>query len=126
MSYGVSGELHSVPAGFTQQSMLYYSRSGLNAAVDGWGTTLRTAYQTTKQEDADVFLQTLTIWTDNGAATLGLAWQNNATTPAYSGEGGFNTMDWTRADEAHMTAVARDVSATGVAPRGVQFDWYGW
>ena len=47
---------------------------GLNDAWDAWGSTLRAAYNTTKAADEDIFTTTLTLWTDNGAATLGAAW----------------------------------------------------
>lgn len=64
-SHGLSGEISSVPKGFVGRTMLYYSGAGINAAVDGWGTTLRVAYNSTKQDAEDVFLQTVSLWSDN-------------------------------------------------------------
>ena len=64
-SHGLSGEISEVPAGFVGRTMVYYSGEGLNAAVDGWGTTLRQAYKTTKNDAEDLFLQTVSMWTDN-------------------------------------------------------------
>ena len=68
--HGVSGEVTSVPAGWEQRTMMYYSGQGMNAAVDGWGTTLRQAHNTTKKDAEDPFLQTVSYWTDNGKSTL--------------------------------------------------------
>ena len=55
-----------------------YSTEGINAAVDVFGSTLRSGYNTSKADSEDVFLQTMTMWTDNGAATLGAGWHSNA------------------------------------------------
>lgn len=35
LTFGVSGEVNSVPANFSQRNMLYFSQRGYNAAVDG-------------------------------------------------------------------------------------------
>lgn len=97
-----------------------------------------------------VFLcQALTLWTDNGAATLGADWQPASGTPAppYHGPGGFLDLNWTmvgslhlapkpfitfltstcgspptthQVDTAHLTAVSEQVSANGISPRGQQ------
>jgi len=51
-----------------------YSKQGPTRAWDVWGGSIRSAYKTVKRADEDVFLAALTLWTDNGAATLGAAW----------------------------------------------------
>ena len=72
----MSGDVLSVPPGFEQSTLLVHSPHGATAAWDRWGVTLRRAYNTTKRTDEDVFLAALTLWTDNGAATLGPAWHS--------------------------------------------------
>lgn len=49
--------------------------TGVTAAMDGYGAKLRKAHMTKKNDLEDPFLQALSLWTDNGAATLGLAWK---------------------------------------------------
>ena len=60
-SFGVSGEVESVPSGFRQRSVIVYSTNGINAAVDVFGATLRAGYNTSKADAEDVFLQTMTV-----------------------------------------------------------------
>ena len=74
-TFGVSGDVVHVPPGFKQSTLFVHSQSGANDAWDEWGATLRAAYNTTKAADEDIFLTALTMWTDNGAATLGPAWK---------------------------------------------------
>ena len=45
-SFGVSGDVLSVPAGFEQSTMLVHSPLGANAAWDSWGGIIRKAYNT--------------------------------------------------------------------------------
>ena len=132
-SFGVSGDVMSVPAGFRQSTMLVYSDEGLNAAWDGWGGAIRKAYDTDKKADEDVFLSALSIWTDNGAATLGAGWRNignpKATPPPYTklgGDVGFMNWNWSMVSTEVLGNVADGVRATGIAPRGAQLDcwWY--
>ena len=131
-SHGLSGEISAVPRGFVGQTMLYYSPKGLNAAVDGWGVSLRRAYKTTKKDAEDPFLQTLSVWTDNGAALNGVAWQPTAGTvppPVPGGDAGelYLNLNWSMVDEAGMGAVVDSVAAaSGVSPRATQIDcwWY--
>ena len=73
--FGVSGDVLSVPAGFKQSTLLVHSGDGPNDAWDEWGSSMRAAHGTKKAADEDVFLAALTLWTDNGAATLGAAWK---------------------------------------------------
>lgn len=67
-THGLSGEISEVPAGFVGRTMLYYSGAGINPAVDGWGTTLRNAYAARKRDAEDIFLQAVSMWTDNVCA----------------------------------------------------------
>ena len=69
------GDVLSVPAGFKQSTLLVHSADGPNDAWDEWGSSMRAAHGTKKAADEDVFLAALTLWTDNGAATLGAAWR---------------------------------------------------
>eukprot|EP00038_Savillea_parva_P030019 m.74990 g.74990 ORF g.74990 m.74990 type:complete len:1118 (+) comp8955_c0_seq1:34-3387(+) len=129
-SFGVSGEVQAVPFGFTQRSVFVYAQDGMNAAVDAFGATLRSGYKTAKKEDEDPFLATLSLWTDNGAATLGAGWHTTSpatpppTPPGSSGS--YLNINWSMVDTTHMGEVADSVRATGVAPRGSQLDcwWY--
>ena len=123
-SHGLSGEIDEVPAGFVGRTMLYYSGDGLNAAVDGWGTTLRQAYATEKQDNEDLFLQTVTLWTDNGAALNGEQWRTNASRPV-AAHGQYQQLNFSAVDQASIGAVGDSIAATGVSARGAQMDcWW--
>jgi hypothetical protein len=61
--FGVSGDVNTLPAGFSQENLLSHSLRGATAAWDTFGVALRRAYNTTKKADEDVFLTSLTIWT---------------------------------------------------------------
>jgi hypothetical protein len=124
-SHGLSAEIDAVPPGFVGRTMLYYSSQGLNAAVDGWGTTLRQAYKTEKRDAEDVFLQTATLWTDNGAALNGEQWHTNASAPVAL-HGQYQQLNYSMVDQESIGAVADSISATGVSARGTQIDcwWY--
>lgn len=129
--FGVSGDVTSVPPGFTQDTLLVHSSLGPTAAWDEWGSSIRKAYNTTKKADEDVFLTSLTIWTDNGAATLGPAWHADTGTkpPPYTKLGpnvSFMNWNWSMVSTEVLGNVADGVRATGVAPRGTQLDcwWY--
>lgn len=126
-SHGLSGEISEVPPGFAGQTMLYFSRMGMNAAVDGWGTTLRSAYKTVKKDKEDLFLQTLSLWTDNGAALNGMAWKSNATSPPSPLQNSsYIQLNWSMVDETRMGLVMDSVRSTGISPRVTQIDcwWY--
>ncbi len=130
-SFGLSGEVDEVPQGFEQSTLIVHSPQGPNAAWDNWGGAIRAAYNTTKRADEDVFQAALTIWTDNGAATLGPAWKSAAGVqpPAYTKLGpdvSFMNWNWSRVDTKVLGQVADSVRETGVAPRGTQLDcwWY--
>ena len=84
-----------------------------------------------KKADEDIFLAALTIWTDNGAATLGAAWRPTAGTspPPYTKLGkdvSFMNWNWSMVDEKVLGNIAADVRSKGVAPRAAQLDcwWY--
>ena len=86
----------------------------------------------------DIFLAALTMWTDNGAATLGAAWNSATGTvpPAFThteAPGGvvppnvsYMNWNWSMVDTEVYGKVADSIKATGVAPRGTQLDcwWY--
>jgi hypothetical protein len=124
--HGVSGEISSVPAGWEQRTMMYYSGQGINPAVDGWGTTLRQVHKTTKNDAEDLFLQTVSYWTDNGAAANGVAWKTSAAPPKAS-HGQYLQLNYTSVDEAHLGAMIDSIASSGgVRPRAAQIDcwWY--
>ena len=138
--FGVSGDVLSVPPGFTQSTLLVHSGLGANDAWDEWGATMRSAYDTKKDADQDIFLAALSIFTDNGAATLGAAWAARpGTVPPPVAPGpvgpdahdlgpnvGYMNWNWSMVSEAVLGRVADSVRGTGVAPRGTQLDcwWY--
>lgn len=121
-SFGVSGEVESIPPDFRARTIMRLSLRGLNAAVDGWGSTLRAAYNTSKKTDEDLFATTLSVFTDNGAATLGLGWPSQAPPPP----GNYRQLNWSAVNLTVLNNVLADVRGTGVAPRGLQWDawWY--
>ncbi len=137
-SFGVSGDVVSVPAGFRQSTMLVHSTRGPVVAWDDWGATIRSVYNTTKRADEDIFLAALTLWTDNGAATLGAAWGPAPGTqpPPFdktSAPGGvvppnceYMNWNWSMVSTDVLGRVADSVKGTGVWPRGTQLDcwWY--
>mgnify|MGYP001317278780 CR=1 FL=1 len=110
ISMGVSGEVLSVPTGFAQRNMAYFSQNGFNAATDGFGALVRRAYQARKNTDQDIFLKALTMWTDNGAATLGVGWHSSDPPPPYHGPGGFNALNWSQVSTPVLGRVADQVT----------------
>jgi hypothetical protein len=124
--HGVSGEIASVPVGWEQRTMLYYSGQGINAAVDGWGTTLRQAHNTTKNDAEDLFLQTVSYWTDNGAAGNGAAWKTTAAAPPKASHGAYLQLNYTMVDEEHLGVMMDSIAISGgVRPRASQIDcWW--
>jgi hypothetical protein len=125
-THGVSGEIASVPAGWEQRTMMYYSGQGINPAVDGWGTTLRQVHKTSKNDAEDLFLQTVSYWTDNGAAGNGVAWKTSAAPPKAS-HGEYLQLNYTMVDEEHLGAMMESIASSGgVRPRAAQIDcwWY--
>lgn len=128
LSVGLTSEVASVPSSFRQQALFYFSPQGINAAYEGWGATLRRAYNTTKKLDEDIFLTALSLWTDNGAATLGVAWRNQAPhpqPPAWSGPGAFNTLNYSQVDTATLAKIASEFRQAKVPARSMQLDcWW--
>eukprot|EP00040_Diaphanoeca_grandis_P008597 m.45775 g.45775 ORF g.45775 m.45775 type:complete len:1168 (-) comp20058_c0_seq1:7-3510(-) len=130
--FGVSGQVGTLPAGFVQDTLVVHANTGPTAAWDEWGASIRKRWDTTKKADEDVFLTSLTIWTDNGAATLGPAWrpmQPNVVPPVYTKLGPnvtFNNWNWSMVSTEVLGRVAGGVRDTGVAPRATQLDcwWY--
>ena len=127
-TFGVSGDVDIVPAGFRQRSAFFVSRTaGPTAVWDRFGALLRNATATRRRVSEDVFASAVTVFTDNGAGQYGPAWPSNATPPKYNGTGGgaFGRYQWEKLGSAALSAVARQVNATGVAPRGIQLDdWF--
>jgi len=67
LSSGIDGGVSSLPAGFTQQTLLV-TGSGLNHLYDGWGQALTALHGKTRpSNDADLTLEKFGYWTDNGA-----------------------------------------------------------
>ena len=64
---GVSAEIRSLPAGFTQQTLLVVGK-GINQAFETWGHALTDLQGKLRPaNDADITLSHLGYWTDNGA-----------------------------------------------------------
>ena len=131
--FGLGGEVASLPAGFAQETLLTHSDRGVSAAWDAWGSALRRAHNTTKLADADPFVAALTIFTDNGAATLGAGWApadpNPALQPAYDNLGdsvGFGKHNWSMVGTDVLSSVAAEARGKAVPGRGLQLDrwWY--
>lgn len=121
-SFGVSGEVESVPSGFSASTIVRLSTDGINSVVDGWGAAMRRAYNTTKLADEDIFLAALSLFTDNGATTLGLDWPSSDPPPA----GGYRQLNWTAVQLGVLEHIVADVANTSVPVRSVQWDawWY--
>ena len=131
LGFGVAGDVASVPEGFVQDTLVVHSTRGLTLAWDTWGATMRRAYNTVKRADEDPFLAALTMWTDNGAATLGAAWPAAPNTPLepytkLGSDAAFGGHNWSRVDTEVLGRAADAVRSAGVSPRGEQLDcwWY--
>ncbi len=67
-SSGVSDKVQTLPVGFTQATLMVVG-SGINNTYDQWGNAMqRLAGRTAPSNEADVLLQKLSYWTDNGAS----------------------------------------------------------
>jgi hypothetical protein len=69
---GVSGEVEEVPAGFTHETIVHASDSGVTHTIDSWGQAMRRAHNTSKA--ADKLVTHIGYWTDNGAFYYGDAY----------------------------------------------------
>ena len=68
LSSGISTEILTLPRGFEHRTLLVVEK-GINRAFDTWGQTLTTLNGKTRPaNDADVSLNKIGYWTDNGAA----------------------------------------------------------
>jgi hypothetical protein len=68
LTSAISSAIPRLPAGFTQWTMLA-AGDGINNTIDAWGRALTDLYgKVRRPNDADVTLNTLGYWTDNGAA----------------------------------------------------------
>jgi hypothetical protein len=67
LASGISPQIQSLPAGFTQRTMLVVDQ-GINQAFDTWGHALTDLQGKVRPaNDADISLSHLGYWTDNGA-----------------------------------------------------------
>ena len=67
LARGVDASVATLPAGYTQQTLLV-AGAGPNRVFDTWGAAMTTLHAKTRPaNDADVTLQKLGYWTDNGA-----------------------------------------------------------
>lgn len=64
-SHGISGEVQSIPSGFTHRTILTLG-NGITGGLQQWGNTLRKAQQPPSKRP-DILLSHLSYWTDNGA-----------------------------------------------------------
>ena len=131
--FGLGGEVASLPARFAQETLLTHSDRGVSAAWDAWGSALRRAHNTTKLADADPFVAALSLFTDNGAATLGAGWgptdHDPALQPVYDNLGdavGFGAHNWSMVGTDVLASVAAEARDKLVPGRGLQLDcwWY--
>jgi len=68
MSSGISTDIQTLPSGFEHRTLLVVDK-GINRAFDTWGQALTAmGGKTRPANDADVSLNKLGYWTDNGAA----------------------------------------------------------
>ena len=72
---GTGGEIDSLPPGYTFETLLHVSGSGITDAMLGWGAALRRFHNTTRNIEDDIGLQKLGYWTDNGAYFMLFDWQ---------------------------------------------------
>jgi hypothetical protein len=67
ISCGINSEIHNLPKGFTHQTLLVIEK-GINRAFDTWGQVLTDLQGKVRPpNDADVGLECLGYWTDNGS-----------------------------------------------------------
>ncbi|PVD22557.1 hypothetical protein C0Q70_18373 [Pomacea canaliculata] len=68
LSYGIMGEVDTVPPGYSLDTILYFGDAGVNRAFQGWGELLRFLYRRTDEfVSNDLTINYLGYWTDNGA-----------------------------------------------------------
>ena len=71
LDFGLMGSITNIPANYSSSMMLFYSPDGINAAVEGYGSSLLKFYgKPGRQWEAasdDVSIQSLGYYTDNGA-----------------------------------------------------------
>lgn len=120
--FGVAGEVAALPRGFAQDTLLAYSSLGVAATWDVWGTTLRRRFNTTKRADFDPFVAAMSIFTDNGAATLGAAWPSDAVAPPVYNKLGpnvtFGNYNWSMVDTGVLAQVTKDTVGANTPARG--------
>lgn len=80
--FGCGGEILNVPPGFAQEVLLVHSSRGVAEAWDAWGVAQRRRHRTTKKAEQDPFVTMLSVWTDNGASTMGTSWDVQVGDPA--------------------------------------------
>eukprot|EP00051_Salpingoeca_urceolata_P023417 m.397174 g.397174 ORF g.397174 m.397174 type:complete len:909 (+) comp20104_c10_seq16:1837-4563(+) len=73
---GPHSYIQQIPKGFSL-SFLIQPAQGITAAMDGWGSVLRTLHNTSRQTETDLVTNYLGYWTDNGGYYYG---GNNPTT----------------------------------------------
>jgi hypothetical protein len=67
LASGISSRIATLPAGFQHRTLLVFEK-GINKAFDTWGQALMSLYGKTRPaNDADVSLNKIGYWTDNGA-----------------------------------------------------------
>ena len=139
-TFGVSADPILFPKGFVQTTALY-SSAGPTAAWDGFGTLLRShgvskavSASNVEAASSDLFINSVTLFTDNGAGIYGNLWETNPNTshpPPYRAptaaaraqNATYDAMNWSSLSEATLVATARNVKeVSGVAVRGVQMD----
>jgi hypothetical protein len=106
LASGISSQITALPAGFQHQTLLVVGQ-GINHTFDTWGHTLTALYQKPRPaSDADVGLNQISYWTDNGA------------TYYYHMEGSMNY-------EQTLAAVKADFDKAGIALGSLQLDsWF--
>eukprot|EP00475_Leptophrys_vorax_P030484 TRINITY_DN4571_c0_g1_i1.p1 TRINITY_DN4571_c0_g1~~TRINITY_DN4571_c0_g1_i1.p1 ORF type:complete len:776 (+),score=200.17 TRINITY_DN4571_c0_g1_i1:255-2330(+) len=68
MHYGLMGNITTIPAGYSSESLIFFGKNGINNVVSSWGKLLLAKYENTRpMREADPTLSYLGYSTDNGA-----------------------------------------------------------
>jgi hypothetical protein len=103
---GISGQIATLPAGFTHQTILVFG-SGINRAFIDWGQALTSlSGKQRPANDADRLLNNISYWTDNGAT-----YYYNPGGPSYTGT---------------LESIKAEFDASGIQLGTLQLDswWY--
>ena len=121
--HGPSSRFAALPAGYTSETILVASAYGPTATVHDWGAAMRAWHQTdhTAALASDPVVNTLGVWTDNGAFYNFNKWAGNRMA-GYEWSPRHNP---SQAPDAMLTRALTTLRASGVRPGYLQLDdWY--